>query len=392
MSFVVVGMIITVALICGNSHSSQRPRWTDSSVSELNTLESELPLSKPAPRPSRALFEFDSARNSTGGPTTSCVNRQRELPGLPLTRITPLRLERASIRFLAESDKDQPEDLRQYQSAGAGLSDRVSKTTWKSCWANPWPLRTRAASGKAIPRVGQRTILLRPRGQCRATLFFSDSMIPISSPPSRCRSKAYGGLPTPIAASGLRSRTHSPSIFFVSEADFMGRVAPTLGENVRRYAWFLLFDNAELRVDKVAPMLGAITRIQSRTSGILSHVDLTAPAYELLQKYANRAAALRTFLILLSLPVLLALLLYTFISSDIMVASEESDIATLKSRGASSLQIVGLYLLEMFIVGALCLTAGLLAASAVAQGMGQVYRVPDFCGQGRSWTSLFPLR
>ena len=78
---------------------------------------------------------------------------------------------------------------------------------------------------------------------------------------------------------------------------------------------------------------------------------------------------------------LLALLLYTFISSDIMVASEESEIVTLKSRGASSLQIVGLYLLEMLAIGALCLTAGLLAAGGITQGMGQVYRFLTFAAR-----------
>ena len=152
--------------------------------------------------------------------------------------------------------------------------------------------------------------------------------------------------------------------FIVSEADFMGRAAPVLGDQVRKYAWFLLYDDTAIGVDKVAPMLAAIARIQARTSGILSHVELTAPAYELLRKYADRAAALRTFLLLLSLPVLLALLLYTFILSDIMVASEESEIVTLKSRGASTTQIAGLYLLEMLAVGGLCLIAGLLAAAA----------------------------
>ena len=64
-----------------------------------------------------------------------------------------------------------------------------------------------------------------------------------------------------------------------------------------------------------------------------------------------------------------------------MVASEEGEIVTLKSRGASSLQIAGLYLLEMLAIGALCLIAGLLAAGGVTQGMGQVYRFLTFAAR-----------
>ena len=134
----------------------------------------------------------------------------------------------------------------------------------------------------------------------------------------------------------------------------MSRVAPVLGDDVRRYAWHLSFDSDAIRIDKVRRMLDAVYPNsghnfrysgpgRSERAGLTRFWKSTRPS----------AAALRTFLLMLSLPVLLSLLLYTLISSEIMVAADEGEIVTLRSRGASSLQIVWLYFLEMLVIGRL---------------------------------------
>jgi len=376
MSFVVAGLIITVALIAAI------PLFTTASLdrflrSELRSLESELPLS--------SLLLVHRVPFSSSTPLEQYLRadefmRQRAtaLPGLPLSRLTRYGSTRV-LKFAAESDRDLPEDLRQYQSAGlaflTGLEDHVEIVLGESLGlADP------AAGGSAIPALVSERFFYDHDVRVGDTILFGLD-IPDVVAPAEVLVKGVWRPADSDRGFWFEEPDAFAFYFVVSEADFMGRVAPTLGDQVRKYAWFLLFDDAELSVDKVAPMLAAITRIQARTSGILSHVDLTAPAYELLQKYADRAAALRIFLLLLSLPVLLTLLLYTFISSEIMVAAEESEIVTLKSRGASSLQIVGLYLLEMVAVGALCVTVGLLAAGGVTQGMGQVYRFLTFAAR-----------
>ena len=376
MSFVVVGLLITVALIAAV------PLFTNAALdrflrSELAAQDAELPLS------SLLLVHRVPFLSSTSLEQYRRVDdfmRQRatELPGLQLTRMTRYGSTRV-LKFLASADKELPEDLRQYQSAGlafmTGLEQHVEIVLGESLGqVDP------AAAGGVIPAWVSERFYYDHDVQVGDRVLFGLDAPDIVAPVE----VLVKGVWRPADADRgfwFEAPEAFAFYFIVSEADFMGRVAPTLGDQVRKYAWFLLFDGAEIKVDKVAPMLAAITRIQARTSGILSHVDLTAPAYELLQKYADRAAALRTFLLLLSLPVLLALLLDTFISSDIMVASEESEIVTLKSRGASSLQIVGLYLMEMLAIGALCLTAGLLAAGGVTQGMGQVYRFLTFAAR-----------
>ena len=377
MSFVVVGLVITVALIAAI------PLFTNAALdrflrSELAAQKAELPLSSLL-LVHRVPFSSSTSLEQYRRADDFMRQRATELPGLPLTRMTRYGSTRV-LKFLAAVDKELPEDLRQSQSAGlaflTGLEDHVEIVL-----GEPF--------GQLDPAAGRGTVIQALVSE----RFYYDHDIRVGDHFLFGLDDPNVVAPVEVSVKGVWRPADADRgfwfeepdafafYFIVSEPDFMAHVAPILGDQVRRYAWYLLFDGTEIRVDKVAPMLAAISRIQARTSGILSHVDLTAPAYELLQKYADRAATLRTFLLLLSLPVLLTLLLYTFISSDIMVASEESEIVTLKSRGASSLQIVSLYLLEMLAVGALCLFVGLLAANGVTQGMGQVYRFLTFAAR-----------
>ncbi len=376
MSFVVAGLVVTVALIAAI------PLFTNAALdrflrSELAAQDSELPLSSLL-LVHRVPFSSSTSLETYRRADDFMLQRAAVLPGLPLTGMTRYGSTRV-LKFLPEADKELPEDLRQYQSAGlaflTGLEDHVEIVLGET-FGQVDP----TAAGGAIQALVSERFFYDHDVEVGDHIFFGlddpDVVAPVEV-------LVKGVWRPAVADRGFWFEEPDAFAFYfiVSEPDFMALVAPILGDQVRKYAWYLLFDGTEIRVDNVGPMLAAITRIQARTSGILSHVELRAPAYELLKKYADRAAALRTFLLLLSLPVLLTLLLYTFISSDLMVASEESEIVTLKSRGASSLQIVGIYLLEMFAVGALCLIVGLLAANGVTQGMGQVYRFLTFAAR-----------
>ena len=376
MSFVVVGLVVTVALIAAI------PLFSNAALdrflrSELAAQDSELPLSSLL-LVHRVPFSSSTSLEQYRRADDFMRQRASQLPGLPLTRLTRYGSTRV-LKFLPAGDRELPEDLRQYQSAGlafmTGLEDHVEIVLGETL-GEAYP----SAGGGAVPALVSERFYYDHEVRVGDRILFGLDDPSIVAP---IEVLVRGVWRPSDADRGFWFEEPDAFAFFfiVREEAFMGQVAPALGDQVRKYAWFLLFDGTAIKVDRVGPMLAAITRIQARTSGILSHVELTAPAYELLQTYADRAAALRTFLLLLSLPVLLTLLLYTFISSDIMVASEEGEIATLKSRGASSLQIVGLYLLEMFAVGAVCLLAGLLAAGAVTQGMGQAYRFLTFAAR-----------
>lgn len=370
MSFVVVGLVITIALI------ATIPLFTDAALdrflrSELAAQDSDLSLSSLL-LVHRVPFSSHTSLERYARADRFMRQSAPSLVGLPLDRLTRYGSTRVA-RFLSAEQRELPEDLRRYQSAGlaflTGLDGHIE-----------------IVLGEGISSAGAGTEI----GALVSERFYYDHDVQLGDRFLFGLDRPDIVTPVEIVVKGVWRATDRDSgfwfeepdafsfFFIVEEADFMSRVAPVLGDDVRRYAWHLSFDSDAIRIDKVRRMLDAVTRIQATTSGILAQVDLNVPAYAILERYASQAAALRTFLLMLSLPVLLSLLLYTLISSEIMVAADEGEIVTLRSRGASSLQIVWLYFLEMLVIGVLSLGAGLIAAGGVTQGMGQVYRFLTF--------------
>lgn len=372
-SFVVVGLIITVALI------ASIPLFTDAALdrllrNELAAQDSDLPLSSLL-LVHRVPFSSYTSLERYARADRFMRQSAPSLVGLPLDRLTRYGSTRVA-RFLSADQRELPEDRRRYQSAGlaflTGLDDHVE-----------------IVLGEGISSAGTGAVI----EALVSERFYYDHDV-------RVGDRYLFGLdipgivaPVEVVVTGVWRAADRDSefwfeepdafsfFFIIAESDFISRVAPVLGDEVRKYVWHLSFESDAIRTDKVARMLDAIARIQATTSGILAQVDLTVPAHAVLEKYAAQAASLRTFLLLLSLPVLLSLLLYTFISSEIMVAADEGEIVTLKSRGASSMQIVWLYMLAMVLIGAVSLGIGLFAASGVTQGMGQVYRFLTFASR-----------
>lgn len=73
--------------------------------------------------------------------------------------------------------------------------------------------------------------------------------------------------------------------------------------------------------------------------------------YDILTEYAVRADKLRQMLWILQIPSLIMLAFYLFMVSQLNVEQEKNEIAVLKSRGASSRQIFGIYAMETGVLG-----------------------------------------
>lgn len=82
------------------------------------------------------------------------------------------------------------------------------------------------------------------------------------------------------------------------------------------------------------------------------------PAKEVLDQYAEKAASLKYILLMLDIPVVLMLIFYLFMVSQLNIESEKNEIAMLKSRGASSWQILRIYAYETLILGGISALVG----------------------------------
>lgn len=88
------------------------------------------------------------------------------------------------------------------------------------------------------------------------------------------------------------------------------------------------------------------------------HVNFEVPAKGVLESYADKAASLEYILLMLDIPVCLMLIFYLYMVSQLNIESEKNEIAMLKSRGASSWQILRIYAYETLILGAISALVG----------------------------------
>ena len=99
-------------------------------------------------------------------------------------------------------------------------------------------------------------------------------------------------------------------------------------------------------------------------------VTLRFPSEHILKNYQLREKQLLTTLWILQVPIILMLMFYLFMMSQLVIGNDRNEIAVLRSRGASSFQIFKSYMLQSFILGAGALIAGPLLGLLICRILG----------------------
>ncbi len=99
-------------------------------------------------------------------------------------------------------------------------------------------------------------------------------------------------------------------------------------------------------------------------------IGFSVPATEILEDYSKRADQLQLVLWLLQIPVILMIIFYLFMVSQLNVEQERNEIAVFKSRGASRTQIMGIYALESLVLGVFTAVIGPFAGLGLCRILG----------------------
>ncbi|MBE6836966.1 MAG: FtsX-like permease family protein [Ruminococcus sp.] len=99
-------------------------------------------------------------------------------------------------------------------------------------------------------------------------------------------------------------------------------------------------------------------------------ITFKLPAESILEDYEERSGQLKLILWLLQIPVMLMIVFYLFMVSQLNVEQEKNEIAVFKSRGASSLQIMGIYALESLVLGVATAIIGPFVGLGLCQVLG----------------------
>ncbi|MBC8076972.1 MAG: FtsX-like permease family protein [Chloroflexales bacterium] len=155
---------------------------------------------------------------------------------------------------------------------------------------------------------------------------------------------------------------YSPESFddtlLMDEASFTGRVVPATAKPVYTALWFMVFDGESIRSVDAPRLTSSINRSLTDVTALLPGMALSISPYQALLRHQTQVRLLTILLTIFSLPLLGLVGYFIILVSGMVVQQQQNEIAVLRSRGTSRLQVLGIYLLEALALGALAVVLG----------------------------------
>jgi putative ABC transport system permease protein len=142
--------------------------------------------------------------------------------------------------------------------------------------------------------------------------------------------------------------------------------------------WYQAYDGSRIRAENVRGVLQRIGRVQTRIGTLLPGTGLAASPVSALQRYQRAASsqALQLFVFLVPFIGLVVYFIVTVASGA--VDRQRLEIAQLKSRGATTGQVLGIYVLQALLVGVVALLLGPSIGRLIAHAIGATYGFLSF--------------
>lgn len=144
----------------------------------------------------------------------------------------------------------------------------------------------------------------------------------------------------------------------VTLSDFNARIAPQLRTSVRSARWQYILDATRLSADNVVPFTARARQLQREVFRENRDVILVATLLDALDRYLVTSRELMLLLVIFSVPVFAIVFYFILLVSSMVVRQQESEITTLRSRGASLRYILGLYIAQSLVIIGVALLIG----------------------------------
>jgi putative ABC transport system permease protein len=131
--------------------------------------------------------------------------------------------------------------------------------------------------------------------------------------------------------------------------------------NTASNTWFYALDYSQMKLETIpvfTATAGAIKDYIENNIGSNWSNPVDAPALQTLAAYYDKEKKLKLMLWSLHVPVMILLAFYLFMVANLITERQKTEIAVLRSRGASRLQILMGYLLEGVLLGLIALALG----------------------------------
>lgn len=156
----------------------------------------------------------------------------------------------------------------------------------------------------------------------------------------------------------------------IPEESFRMRLVPALDDEIAQALWYFVQDGSEVSSDDVRWLISRISAIQQQAASLLPNTRLEVSPQGALVNYRRSSQVLNILLYAFSIPIIGLMLAFIGLVVGLSVNRQRNEIAVLRSRGATVLQVLGIAALEAMLLGLVALGAGLPASQLIARTIG----------------------
>ncbi|MFN5060374.1 MAG: ABC transporter permease [Chloroflexota bacterium] len=159
-------------------------------------------------------------------------------------------------------------------------------------------------------------------------------------------------------------------VFFVPEQTWQLLVNRPPAEFVEQAGWYAAYDGSGVQSSNTPQITNGITTVTSEMSQLLPGVELFRSPLTQLQQQQTEVRQLTVTLLLFGVPLISLLLAFVWQIAGLLVARQELEIAVLRSRGVTRLQLLGMSVVEGGMIALFALLAGIPLSLLVARAIG----------------------
>ena len=167
-------------------------------------------------------------------------------------------------------------------------------------------------------------------------------------------------------------------VLFVSEKAFAGSVNQNIPKAVFFTYWYFVMDGSQVYSDDVQPLLQRIHVLETTAAVKLPKIKLRISPVDPLTNYQRSANLLTVLLYAFSVPIVGLIMAFIGLVARLSVERQRNEIAVMRSRGASPMQVLGFSIAEGSILGLVSLLLSLPVATWLTRWIGHTRSFMDF--------------
>ena len=164
----------------------------------------------------------------------------------------------------------------------------------------------------------------------------------------------------------------------VSEDIFIDRISHILPDEIYSSIWYMVFDGSNVHASDAKNLISRINTVQRELNNLLPEVKLTDSPRDSLSRYQESAALLTIQLYAFAIPILSLILAFISLVANLSIERQRNEIAILRSRGATTLQILGIVTFQSLILGLVAFAISTPLAIVVANLISNTRSFLDF--------------